>query len=77
MIIALIFAHFYSYLVERIMGLTFCNDNGTTVSCSDGKYITEKVNKTTDPKLAALNITHSTARLFRIFGMTFSMLHAV
>ncbi|XP_078491365.1 uncharacterized protein LOC100181146 [Ciona intestinalis] len=54
------------YLVERIDGYTICNDNGTTLNCSEAKFILEKIGGSPDPILASLTLAYSTVRLFKL-----------
>ncbi|XP_076815599.1 uncharacterized protein LOC143461669 [Clavelina lepadiformis] len=54
------------YIVERITGYTFCNDNGTTANCSSGRFLLESVAASPDPPLAALRLAYTTTRLFKL-----------
>jgi len=58
--------HKIQYVVERIAGLTLCNDNGTTPSCAEAKDLIRLISISDDPVYAALKLAYSTVELFQL-----------
>ncbi|XP_039254289.1 uncharacterized protein LOC120331283 isoform X2 [Styela clava] len=53
------------YLVERVNGLTLCNDNGTSPECALGNHIMDLVQADPNPHLSALTFAYSTTSFFK------------